>query len=108
VNFPDDDDGDELRRIAEGGSDMALPMPVEFTVVFPERAEAEAFSGLVASLGYRPTVEPEDDGWCCTCTRDMVATHPAIVAAQDSLAAAAEKFEGVLDGWGSFGNRPPK
>jgi len=55
VNFPDDDDGDELRLIAEGGSDMALPMPVEFTVVFPERKEADSFSGLVASLGWQIT-----------------------------------------------------
>lgn len=102
--FPDDDDGDELRHIAEGGSDMSAPMPVDFTVVFPDRARAEAFAGLVKSLGYAPLVEAEDDGWCCTCTRQMVATHAAVVAAQDSLAAAAEPFEGLLDGWGSFGN----
>ena len=108
MNFPDDDDGDELRRIAEAGSDMSRAMPVDFTVVFDDRVRAEAFAGLVTSLGYQSVVEPEDDGWCCTCTREMVAAHEAIVAAQDSLAAAAEKFEGILDGWGSFGNRAPK
>jgi hypothetical protein len=108
VNFPDDDDGDELRRLAEGGSDLSLPMPVDFTVVFDERPRADSFAGLVKTLGYSPSVEPEDDGWCCTCTKELVATHPAIVDAQDKLAAAAEAFEGILDGWGSLGNAPPK
>ena len=108
MNFPDDDDGDELRLIAEGGSDMARPMPVDFTIVFDDRARADSFAGLVKTLGYAPLVEPEDEGFCCTCTKELVATHAAIVDAQDKLAAAAEAFEGILDGWGSFGNAPPR
>lgn len=29
--YPDDDDGDALRRVAENGSDMSQPMKIEFS-----------------------------------------------------------------------------
>jgi hypothetical protein len=33
LNYPNDSDGDALRRVAAGGSDMTAPMVVEFPVV---------------------------------------------------------------------------
>ena len=105
-SYPDDADGDALRRIAEDGSDMTRPMVIDFHVAAPDQAAAEAIAEAAGQRGYRTKVYRDEDSnaWTCECSREMVATHAAVMAAQDELDALSRPLSGHSDGWGTFGN----
>ena len=78
LQFPADADGDALRRVAEGGSDMSKPMTVEFAVAVADEPsgqaiaerEAAAAAGFTTSL----TFDDQSDEWTCYCSAEMLAT----------------------------------
>ena len=104
--YPQDDNGDALRRLAEAGSDMSLPMWIDFMIAIPSGSVGNEIGAEAERLGYAFSVEqdPESKEWTCYCRREMIATYPAIVAAQSELEALARRHNGYIDGWGSFGN----
>ena len=106
MTFPSDDDGDALRRLAEAGIDMCRPMSIDFFVAVPDHQTGFAVAESAAGAGYRTSVEQdEEDGeWTCYCTRDMVPTYAAVVAAQQELDRLSSRHGGYVDGWGSSGN----
>jgi len=116
MDFPDDADGDALRRHHEIGSDLSRPMTIDFTVDVPTDEAGRAVAQAAAGVGYRVEVvydageeagddEQEDTGsWTCYCTRDMIASYEAVVAAQEELDRLSAPYGGSCDGWGSFGN----
>jgi regulator of RNase E activity RraB len=85
---------------------MARPMTIEFTVAVPSLAAGQAVAGAAQEIGYRTSVEHDEEGetWTCYCTRHMVATYEAIVLAQRELNRLSGPHGGHCDGWGSFGN----
>jgi regulator of ribonuclease activity B len=107
LRFPDDADGDALRRVADDGSDMSKPMEIDFTVAVPGESAGKAIAERAGLLGYRTKVarDREDDAWTCYCTKRMLATHEGVVAAQAELQAISVPFGGHCDGWGTFGNQ---
>ncbi|MGC2615598.1 MAG: ribonuclease E inhibitor RraB [Terracidiphilus sp.] len=44
MEFPDDENGDVLRRMAANGNDLSLPRNIDFTVVFPNESTAQRFT----------------------------------------------------------------
>src|SRR5262245_41585984 len=104
MTFPDDADGDALRRVAGNGSDMSKPMEIDFTVDVPSEAAGRQVAERAALLGYRAKVDHdvEDDVWTCYCTKRMLATYDDVVAAQVELEAVSVPFGGHCDGWGTF------
>jgi len=104
--LPNDADGDALRRLAADGNDMARPMTIDFTVVIPSLAAGHAVAGAAQEIGYRSSVEHDEEAetWTCYCTRHMVASYDAIVLAQRELNRLSGPHGGHCDGWGSFGN----
>lgn len=106
TDYPDDDDGDALRRIAESGSDMSQPMLVDFFIAVDDEQMARKVADAVAPAGYAVELnrDEEEDDWSCCCSREMVLTHAAVVAAQAELQRLAEPLGGEVDGWGTFGN----
>ena len=103
--YPDDEDGEALRRVAALGADMSRPMEIDFFVAVPDREAGEAVARLASGLGYRVEVvhDEEDDAWDCYCTRVMLATYDGIVAAQRELDGLSRPFGGRSDGWGTPG-----
>ncbi len=43
MNYPDDDNGDVLRRLEATGDDLTLPRNIDFIVAFPDENAAERF-----------------------------------------------------------------
>ena len=84
MDYPDDADGDALRRVERDGSDMTRPMEIDFAVAVPNEAAGLAVAKLAEGIGYRPSVarDEESGAWTCYCTRTMVPTHAALVDAQ--------------------------
>jgi hypothetical protein len=107
TDYPKDDDGDALRRVAADGADMSAPMDIDFFVAVPDEAAGRAVATSADARGYRTSVDRDEDGaWTCYCTRSMLATYDGVVAAQKELGELARPHGGSPDGWGTFGNAP--
>ena len=104
--YPNDSDGDALRRVATNGSDMSAPMEIDFPVLFTSEAKARAFAPVAIGLGYRVEIDAHenDSNWDVMCSRRMVPNYDELIRIQDELNRAAMPFDGKSDGWGTFGN----
>jgi len=49
--FPDDDNGNALRRLEEQGDDLAKARNIDFSVVFPAESAAEHFADRLCAEG---------------------------------------------------------
>lgn len=108
-DFPNDADGDALRRVVALGSDLSRPMYIDFQVAVPAKAAAKELSELTQKLGYHVKVYASPGcslPWTCECSTRMLASYEGVIAIQTELAILAEPFKGHPDGWGSFGNAP--
>lgn len=104
-DYPDDADGQALRRLART-ADMSRPMEIDFSVVAPDEASARAIGHLAEQYGYTFTIAHETEAqWGCTCTKVMLATYDSVMRAQAALDAVSAPFGGRTDGWGTFGNK---
>ena len=107
--FPDDADGEALRRLAAGGSDLSRPMLVDFQVAVPDEASANGLADVAQGLGYRVSVYGSPKcalPWTCECSTRMPATYESVLVVQTELAEISKPFGGIPDGWGTFGNAP--
>ena len=109
TDYPNDADGDALRRLVATGNDMSKPMDIDFQIAAPDEATAKRVADDAAKLGYRIRIHFYDkegtrDPWTCDCTRTMLAEYDAIIAVQAELNAIARPPGAYTDGWGTFGN----
>ena len=116
VQYPADQDGEALRRVAEHGADMSRPMDIDFTVAAPTQEAAEQVAAQAQGLGYRVEVSFDDEEaeleegddalppWTCYCTKHMLATHEGVLAAQRELDGIGRPLGAWCDGWGTEGN----
>ncbi|MBL9134383.1 MAG: ribonuclease E inhibitor RraB [Verrucomicrobiales bacterium] len=82
-DFPNDADGDALRRFVEGGSDLSKPMTIDFQVAVPDEAAANGLAEVVYKLGYRVKIcaSPECSlPWTCECSTRMLARYDGVIA----------------------------
>ncbi|MBN1911136.1 MAG: ribonuclease E inhibitor RraB [Pirellulales bacterium] len=112
MDFPDDANGDVLRRMEAAGMDLSRECEVEFWHVFDDEDDAEEMCRRLDELGYQAEMlmheegeEDEDDeedlvGIDVLCTVTMVPTHAAITETEERLAKLAEACGGQADGWG--------
>ena len=108
-NYPQDADGDSLRRIAGNGSDMSMPMYVDFQVAMPDEKSAKLLADAAWKLGYRVKVydSPECSlPWTTECSCRILATYEGVIAIQHELSELSRPHGGHPDGWGTFGNGP--
>ncbi len=105
MDFPNDVDGDALRRVAER-SDMSKPMDIDFAVDVPSKRSGEEVQRLAAQRGFRPTLrfDETDQRWTCYCAKRMVPIYEGVIAAQKELDELSAAFGGYSDGWGTLGN----
>ena len=108
--FPDDDNGEVLRQMAESGVDLSVEHSVEFAHLAPNQQVAETFAEQAHELGftvevYDPDAEALAEGkthWDVICIREMIPTHHDITSIETELAALARKNGCREDGWGFF------
>jgi hypothetical protein len=103
--YPNDADGDALRRVVAMGCDMTKSMDIDFFVDVPSREVGERVAELASRCGYRTRLDhdDEDDAWSCSCTRRMVPTYEAVLGAQRELDELSRPLGGCIDGWGTWG-----
>jgi hypothetical protein len=102
--YPDDENGDVLRRMEAAGDDLARPRDVDFTVVFPTGGAADQFAQQFRSLGHIASIEfaevVEHLSWEVVVVKHMELSHSEIGDFEDTLQSAAEPLGGRNDGWG--------
>ena len=113
--YPNDADGDALRRVLADGSDMSKPMEIDFAVAVPSREAGERVAEQAKQRGFRVDLvpdaheeEPDATTWTCYCTKTMVPEYDELLSVQRELDDLSKPFGGWSDGWGTFGNAPPK
>lgn len=107
LTFPADENGDVLRRMQAAGDNLSLARDIDFSFVFATQTEAQQFVAEVRSPEYqaKSSAYPERQMWQAQVTHRMVPTHSGIAELEARLAAAAAKYGGKADGWGSFSQR---
>jgi|ERR1022692_4020220 hypothetical protein len=107
IDYPDDDDGDALRRVAEHGADMSQPMKIEFSIDVPDLARAHSLAERIAARDFNPAIFVDDESGSVSiyCARTMLATHEGVIAAQSELNELCVPFGAECDGWMTAGNR---
>ena len=104
MDFPDDVNGDVLRRLQSQGDDLSQPRDIDFIVVFSEERAAQDFAARVRQSGYKAVVERTDTAeelpWDARVIRNMVPTHEAITGFEKELEEIAFPHGGRNDGWG--------
>jgi hypothetical protein len=56
MTFPNDADGDALRRVVDGGSDLSRPMTIDFTVDVPSDEAGQAVARAAQKIGYHTDI----------------------------------------------------
>ena len=76
IFYPDDDDGDALRRVAEHGADMSQPLKIEFSIDVSDVERARSLAERIAALGYIPDIFVDDETGSVSiyCAKTMLAT----------------------------------
>jgi hypothetical protein len=107
AKYPDDADGDALRRIAEHGSNMDEPMKIEFSIDVPSELAGIAVAERATTLGYEPDLfhDDESDRWSVYCGKQMLANYENVVSSQLELNKIAAEHDSHCDGWLTRGNR---
>jgi len=102
--FPDDDNGDVLRRIKAGGDDFDKPRDIDFTVVFETNEAAEQFAAQFRELGHKVSVNQSgcvaDLPWDVRVVKFMRPSHEGISEFEETLEFSAAPLGGRNDGWG--------
>lgn len=79
MSYPDDENGNVLRRLAAKGDDLTKPRNIEFAVVFAQASSAKQFAAHFREMGYAVSVEESeterDFPWDATVVKHMVPTY---------------------------------
>lgn len=104
IEFPDDADGDALRRVASDGSDMSRPMLIDFMVEASTQHDAEAIARIGEQRGYTAQIAEDDGCWTVYLAVTMLASHEGVVARQREISSFVSPFGTQCESWGTFGN----
>ena len=104
--YPNDANGDVLRRMEARGDDLARPRNIDFTVVFANESSAEQFAQHFRALGHKVSVEftgtDEDFPWDVVVVQHMAPSYDGISNFEDLLQSVADGWGGHNDGWGCY------
>jgi hypothetical protein len=109
MDYPNDANGDVLRRMQAKGDDLEKPRNLDFTVVFANETSAREFARRLHALGYTTSIENngtlEDFPWEVIVGNHMKPLHAEIGAFERLLQSLADTLGGH-NGWGCFS--PPE
>jgi|SRR6185369_9144253 len=104
--FPEDENGDVLRRMRDSGDDLSKPRQIDFTVVLPGEAQAQELAAQFRKRGFSAAVKHSDVvpgfPWDVVISSFMVPDHSTITQFEEALQRAATLLGGKNDGWGCF------
>ena len=106
MEFPNDANGDVLRRMQAQDFDFSTPHSIDFFAVFPTEEAAGAVARLYVAdheadpLDRIETRPAEEGGMELHVAKTMLATHANITAFEDVLGERTSRHGGYLDGWG--------
>lgn len=105
-DFPDDDDGNVLRNLVAGGSDLSREMKIDFMINVSDETIGIIIAQKMELKGFQVSVEKDETSqrWTCYCTRTMVPSYERLIGIQKMMNEIAKPYGGCSDGWGSFGN----
>jgi hypothetical protein len=100
--FPNDSNGDVLRRMYAGGDDLTKPRMIDFYFIFIERLQALAFADIVDDKDKEICISfcEDKDMWQVIVHHHMAPDHTAITAMEAALTSKAGSVGGKADGWG--------
>jgi len=95
------EDNEALSQLRAAGSDLAKPHTIEFYLVVPSEAAAEAAAAAIRPMGYTVTVRAGEDEsqWLCNSSRTMLPTIEEITVARSLFKSMALKYQGAYGGW---------
>jgi hypothetical protein len=109
ITFPNDDNGDVLRRLQSDGDALTKPRDIDFTVIFPDEQAAKNFAGNFGTAGYKLVIEMtrcnKDLPWDVRIVKNMIPSYEGICAFEDELEGSARPYGGRNDGWGCISQK---
>jgi regulator of RNase E activity RraB len=108
-NLPDDADGDALRRVLAGGSDLSKLMEIDYAVAVPDEEACRKVAQVAEKAGYRAKTwqDEESCSWTCYCSKTIIASYDNLISDQKLLDELSKPYGGYSDGWGTWGNIYP-
>ena len=107
MSYPENANGDVLRRMEESGFDFSVEHVVDFFAVFATEAEADQIARLyladhkAGDTFKNIETRPRDEGGIeLTLSKQMLVTYERITAFEHKLAERMSTVEGAMDGWG--------
>ena len=108
--YPNDVNGDALRRMEAQGDDLTRPRNIDFTVVFADARSAKQFAEHFLALGHEVSVEVTETDqnfpWDVVVVQHMVPSYNGITNFENLLQSVADGWGGHNDGWGCFSEPP--
>ena len=100
--FPNDLNGEVLRRMYAAGDDLTRARMIDFCFVFPKRQQALAFIDIVDDQDTEVCISfyKEREMWEAIVKHHMLPDHRSITAMEAALSLKAESVGGRADGWG--------
>jgi hypothetical protein len=102
-DFPNDENGDVLRRMLAAGDNLTKPRDIDFNFLFEEETSANGFCMAVRKLGFERVGHRfwvEKEKWDVRVIVFLMPTHAEITATETKLDTLAREFCGRADGWG--------
>jgi hypothetical protein len=110
MTYPNDANGDALRRMEADRDDLTRPRNIDFTVVFADVTSAERFADYFRALGHEVSVgnteTDKDFLWDVVVVQHMVPSYDGVANFEKLLQSVADGLGGHNDGWGCFSERP--
>jgi regulator of RNase E activity RraB len=102
ATWPDDADGDVLRRLHESGFDFSATYDIDFNVDLKRwPPDAKLVNALKQTYKNVQLYEPEEDssGYILVVVNAKV-TYDLVMATQKRLSELAEPYGGICEAWG--------
>ena len=102
--FPNDENGDVLRRMSDSGDDLGIPREIDFSVIFPTEDSAIEFAVHLLKnelkVSFSEYEEHDEMPWQVQAHIFMLPTHENITGFESLLAEQSSEYGGQNDGWG--------
>jgi hypothetical protein len=97
--YPNDANGDTLRRMEAQGDDLTRPRDIEFSVAFPDESSAEQFAAHFRALGHEVSVQAgevdQDFPWDVIVVQHMAPSYDGVTNFETLLQSVAGTWGGT-------------
>ncbi len=107
AHYPDDENGNVLWKMLQGGDNLDVPREVDFAVIFPDEQAAMDFAVRLLRYGQKVSFgryeRVEGFPWQVQAHPIMVPSHEHVSGYERQLGKDAAALGGRNDGWGCYG-----